>query len=141
MVLPFRAAAVFIIIITVVAAASHPLRASDQTKTKLKLTGYLVDMTCATDPKKDLSALRTQHTRKCLFMPVCRDNGYALLTDDNRVLQFDAKGNELAQELIDHHPKTQSWKVMVYGANRGKSSQSRKNQDDLIGVTPRLRHV
>jgi hypothetical protein len=77
MVLPFRAAAVFIIIITVViitvvAAASHPLRASDQTKTKLKLTGYLVDMTCATDPKK-IFPLFGRNTHGSVFL--CRSAG------------------------------------------------------------------
>jgi hypothetical protein len=56
------------------------------------LTGTLVDITCATDPKRNLTKLRSEHTRKCLLMPICAESDYALLTDRDEVLRFDAKG-------------------------------------------------
>lgn len=79
----------------------------------------LVDITCATDPKKNPATLRTQHTRKCLLMPVCADSGYGLLTNEDKVLRFDAKGNELAHKLIEKHPEIDSWKISVKGGVEG----------------------
>ena len=85
-----------------------------QTK-KQVFTGTLVDMTCATDPKRNLSKLRSEHSRKCLLMPVCAASGYALLMDDDKVLQFDTAGNELARELIHKNSRVQRWRVSVDG--------------------------
>jgi hypothetical protein len=82
---------------------------------KQVIVGTLVDVTCGTDPKRNFSKLRSEHSRKCLLMPVCAASGYALLTDDNQVLQFDAAGNTLARELIDKNSRTQKWRVAVDG--------------------------
>ncbi len=78
--------------------------------------GTLVDITCATFPKKDLAKLRLEHTRKCLLMPVCSEMGYALLTDHDEVLRFDAKGNNLARELIERHSGDHGWRISVHGS-------------------------
>jgi len=83
---------------------------------KQTFTGTLVDMTCASDPKRDLSKLRSEHSRKCLQMPVCAQSGYALLTDQAEVLPFDTQGNELARKLIQKNSRTKGWRVMVVGA-------------------------
>jgi hypothetical protein len=83
------------------------------------LVGTLVDVTCATDPKRDLNKLRSEHTRKCLLMPVCSESGYALLTDDDRVLKFDTEGNNLARKLILNHAQNQNWRISVAGAPDG----------------------
>jgi hypothetical protein len=81
--------------------------------------GTLVDITCATDPKRDLSKLRSEHSRKCLLMPVCIQSGYALLTDHDEVLRFDATGNEIARKLIQKGSRTKDWRVFVSGAIKG----------------------
>jgi hypothetical protein len=81
--------------------------------------GTLVDLTCATDPKKDLAKLRSEHTRKCLLMPVCSESGYALLTDDDQVLKFDREGNKLAGKLIAEHSRNQNWRITVAGVPDG----------------------
>ena len=77
---------------TLLALTSVSLHASDARKERQTLTGTLVDITCATDPKRNLTKLRSEHTRKCLLMPICAESGYALLTDRDEVLRFDAKG-------------------------------------------------
>jgi hypothetical protein len=84
-------------------------------KVKHVLTGTLVDINCATDTKKDLAKLRSEHTRKCLLMPICAESGYAILTDNDEVLRFDAKGNEQASKLIEKQTRNQKWRVSVDG--------------------------
>jgi hypothetical protein len=98
-------------------ALSIGLSASDSPP-RQTTRGTLVDLTCATDPKKDLARLRKEHTRRCLLMPVCAESGYALLTESNEVLRFDVKGNELARKLIEKHSHTQNWQVSVEGVVR-----------------------
>ena len=78
-------------------------------------TGTLVDVTCATDPKRNLDKLRSEHSRKCLLMPVCAESGYALLTDHDEVFQFDTNGNTIARRLIQKNPGNQNWRVSVEG--------------------------
>ena len=95
------------------------VRASAADTTKRTLTGTLVDITCATDPKTDLGKLRAHHTRKCLLMPICAASGYAVLTDDDEVLRFDTKGNHLAQQLIEKHARNQHWRVSIDGSIDG----------------------
>jgi hypothetical protein len=82
-------------------------------------TGTLVDITCATYPKRNLSKLRSEHSRKCLLMPVCAESGYALLTDQDEILRFDTAGNELAHKLIEKNSYNQHWRVSVDGALAG----------------------
>lgn len=79
------------------------------------MTGTLVDITCASDPKRNLTKLRLEHTRKCLLMPLCRESGYALLMDRDEVLRFDAKGNELARKLIEKTSRDRNWHVSIEG--------------------------
>lgn len=75
-----------------------PRAAASRTKEVRRVfVGALVDVTCATDPKKDLGKLRSEHTLKCLLMPICSESGYALLTDEDQVLRFDTRGNKLAR--------------------------------------------
>jgi hypothetical protein len=91
---------------------------------KNTVVGTLVDITCATDPKKDLGRLRTEHTRRCLLMPLCADSGYALLDDANQLLRFDAKGNELARKLIEKHDHVKSWRIKVEGITNNNGQVS-----------------
>jgi hypothetical protein len=101
------------------ALTSVGIQASDPRRSEERLTGTLVDITCATDPKKNLTKLRSQHTRKCLLMPACAESGYALLTDRDEVLRFDPMGNNLARKLIENHLRNQRWRVSIEGTARG----------------------
>jgi hypothetical protein len=93
--------------------------ASSNTVRNRAFTGTLVDITCVTNPKRNLGKLRSEHSRKCLLMPVCTESGYALLTDDDEVLRFDIAGNEIAHKLIDKNSRSQSWRVSVDGTLEG----------------------
>jgi len=84
-------------------------------KQRQVITGTLVDITCATDPKANFSKLRTEHSRRCLLMPVCAESGYALLTEQGQVLRFDTNGNALARRLIQKNSLNQHWRVSVDG--------------------------
>jgi hypothetical protein len=94
---------------------SLALQASGPSGLHKTLTGTLVDITCATDPKRDLAKLRSQHTRKCLLMPVCAESGYALLTDDDEILKFNASGNNLVRKLLAKRSRAEHWRVSVVG--------------------------
>jgi hypothetical protein len=85
------------------------------------LVGTLVDVTCATDPKQNIARLRSDHTRRCLLMPVCSESGYALLMDNNDVIRFDTGGNSLALKLIEGHSRNQNWRVSVEGSVEEKT--------------------
>src|SRR4051812_48674428 len=67
---------------------------------KVSLEGTLVDVACATERAGDLEALGIKHTKKCLQMPDCDKSGFAVLTADDKVIPFDAAGNDLARKLI-----------------------------------------
>ena len=88
-------------------------------KQRQTFSGTLVDITCATDPKRNFGKLRSEHSRKCLLMPVCAESGYALLTDQNEVFRFDTNGNALAQSLIQKNSANQNWRVSVEGRTEG----------------------
>jgi len=114
-----RVGVLFLSLLFVSASLTPSLYASSPDTTKRTLTGTLVDITCATDPKTDLGKLRAHHTRKCLLMPICAASGYAVLTDDDEVLRFDTKGNHLAQQLIEKHARNQHWRVSIDGSIDG----------------------
>src|SRR5207237_3221161 len=82
-------------------------------------SGHLIDVACATDRKNNLSQLGTDHTRKCLHMPACQNSGYALLTEQLRVLRFDQRGNELAKKVLEKEKWRSGAKIHVDGTLDG----------------------
>ena len=52
-------------------------------------------------------------------MPICKESGYALLTDRDEVLRFDARGNKLARELIEQRLNNHGWLVSIEGILEG----------------------
>lgn len=99
--------------IVLLALASQQTAAAADRQT---LAGTLVDVTCISRSTRDLGRLQSEHTRKCLLMPVCAQSGYALLTTHGEVFRFDSNGNELARKLIEKHSHERKWKVSVEGA-------------------------
>ncbi len=95
-------------------ALSTSLRASDQS-----WSGYIIDVACARDRKNNLSNLGPEHTHKCLEMPACQNSGYALLTDELKVLRFDARGNDLAKKLLEKDRWRAGAKIRVDGNCEG----------------------
>lgn len=61
------------------------------------VTGYLVDVACASEnashPEPGFAA---KHTKDCLQMPDCERSGYAILTEDNKIIRLDKQSSENA---------------------------------------------
>ena len=89
-----------------------------------KVHGYLVDAVCAKNHAKE-PGYAANHDKKCNLMAVCVKSGFSLITPDQKVLKFDAKGNEEALNLIQATDKDKDWKVAVTG----------KVDGDTIAVT------
>ena len=83
-----------------------------------KVQGYLVDLACAAEDgqRPDFGA---KHSRGCLQMPDCVKSGYGLLTDDKKVIKFDAASNEKAKQFIADLQKKKDIKVNVTGTVSG----------------------
>lgn len=62
--------------------------------------GYLIDLTCARERKKDETDLGEKHTKKCMQMPICDRSGFGLLTDQSELLVFDEEGNRKVRLLL-----------------------------------------
>ena len=84
----------------------------------VKLTGYVVDVVCATDHVKDKAEDATkfaaEHTKSCGLMEECVKSGYGIFSD-GKWYPFDAKGNELAKALIEKSKKSDHIKATVEG--------------------------
>jgi hypothetical protein len=82
------------------------------------IKGHLMDMMCAsmhaTEP-----GYTEKHDKKCLLMDGCIKSGYTLVTTDKKVLKLDAKGNQLALDLIKKTDRQADWAVAVNGSVSG----------------------
>jgi hypothetical protein len=85
-----------------------------------KVKGYLVDMSCGREEgaRPDFGV---KHSKECLQMPECVASGYGILTDDKKIIRFDADGNEKAKKFIADLTKTTDIKVAVTGSLTGDS--------------------
>ncbi|SRR5216683_1171566 len=85
---------------------------------KVKLTGVVVDVMCATDHVKDKAEDATkfaaEHTKSCGLMEECVKSGYGIFSD-GKWYQFDAKGNEFAKALFEKTKKSDNIKAIVEG--------------------------
>ena len=87
--------------------------------TKEKVSGYLVDVSCSAELAEKGAAAAAKHDKECLGMPDCVASGYAVLTADNKVIKFDAKGNDEAKKAIAASSKDKDFKVTVNGVVQG----------------------
>ena len=88
-------------------------------QTHARLVGYLVDVACATDPAQTSPGWARTHSRDCLLMPACLRSGYAVLTERNELVKFDAAGNKKAHSLLTKSSKPNNWLVRVSGIRSG----------------------
>jgi len=93
---------------------------------KVKLKGHMVDIACSNEQKDDPEYMRTKHSKKCFQMPACVKSGYAILTSDDKVIKFDANGNDLAQRLIASTRKENDFRIVVRGKLSGEELQVNK---------------
>jgi hypothetical protein len=86
-----------------------------------KVQGYLVDLACATSDEGKEPGFGAEHTKGCLQMPECAKSGYGVLTDDKKVIRFDAASNAKAKRFIADMKKTKNIKVNVTGTVNGEN--------------------
>jgi hypothetical protein len=84
-----------------------------------KIQGYLVDIACASEEGQRAN-FGAKHSKDCLQMPDCAKSGYGLLTDDKKVIKFDAASNEKAKQFIADLKKEKDIKVSVTGTVNGE---------------------
>jgi hypothetical protein len=101
-----------IAILLAVLISAFPAAAKGKKKT---LKGYLVDVSCATERTRELPTLGVVHTKECLQMPACVRSGYALLTTDQKIIRFDAAGNDQATKLIASADRKSDFRIRVRG--------------------------
>ena len=83
------------------------------------IKGYLVDVACASEEGQK-PGFGAKHTKDCLLMPECAQSGYAVLTDDKKVIKFDKAGNTKAKQFIAAMKKEKDIKVNVTGTMTGE---------------------
>jgi hypothetical protein len=83
-----------------------------------KVQGYLVDLACASEEGQK-AGFGAKHSKMCLQMPECVKSGYGVLTDDKKVIKFDAASNVKARQFISDLKKTKDIKVNVTGSVNG----------------------
>ena len=86
---------------------------------KQKVSGYLVDVMCSAELAEKGAGAAAKHDKECLGMADCVASGYAVLTAENKVIKFDAKGNEEAKKAIAASSKDKDFKVTVSGVVEG----------------------
>lgn len=85
-----------------------------------KIQGYLVDLACSSEEGQK-PGFGAKHSKECLQMPECVKSGYGVLTDDKKVIKFDAASNAKAKQFIADLKKTQDIKVNVTGTVNGQN--------------------
>ena len=83
-----------------------------------EMKGHLMDIACSSHHATE-AGYTEKHDKKCLLMAGCVKSGYSLVTADKKVLNVDAKGNELALDLINKTEHDKDWKVTVNGTVTG----------------------
>ena len=56
--------------------------------------GYLVDRECASE-LGSRAGFGPNHSKSCLQMPPCEKSGYAVLTEDKKIIKLDDKGKPM----------------------------------------------
>jgi hypothetical protein len=100
--------------IILIAAVALSAFAADTTTVK----GYLVDLSCAREDGQQ-PGFGAKHSKGCLQMPECEKSGYGVLTDDKKIIVFDAAGNAKAKKFIAGLKKDKDIKVNVTGTLKG----------------------
>lgn len=96
---------------------------SGQDKGKDTVRGYLVDIACTHQRSNELATIGPTHTKNCLTMPQCERSGYAVLTADQKIIRFDAAGNEKAKKLILLSKRQEDFRITVVGIIGGEQIQ------------------
>lgn len=96
-----------------IAFAGDSEKSNSKTQT---INGILVDVACArensTHPEPGFAA---KHSKDCLQMAECAQTGYAIVTEENKIIRLDKQSNETAKSLIASSDKKDNFKVTATG--------------------------
>jgi hypothetical protein len=101
-----------LILLLLTAVALSAVAAETQVK------GHLVDLACSREEGQK-PGFGAKHSKMCLQMPECEKSGYGVLTDDKKVIMFDAASNEKAKKFIADLTKDKDIRVNVTGTMSG----------------------
>ncbi|MCM3902620.1 MAG: hypothetical protein ND866_13015 [Pyrinomonadaceae bacterium] len=79
-------------------------------KKAAKITGYVVDLKCATG----LDVKDREHPVSCALMPACAEKGFAVVSKDN-LYKLDENGNKLALGILKETKTKKGLAVAVVG--------------------------
>lgn len=82
-------------------------------KTSAKITGYVVDLHCATG----IDVKDREHTVSCSLMPKCAESGYALVSRDN-LYKLDENGNKLVLAILKETKTKKGLAVSIVGTQK-----------------------
>lgn len=77
--------------------------------------GYLADNMCAASMKDNVAKAKG-HDKSCALSPSCADSGFALVTEDGKVIKLDADGSKKAHELFKNSKSTKGLAVTIEGS-------------------------
>lgn len=83
---------------------------SPDAKKAAKITGYVVDVKCATG----LDVKDREHPISCALMPNCAASGFAVVAKDN-LYKLDENGNKLALAIIKETKTKKGLAVSIVG--------------------------
>lgn len=102
-----------------------------------KWQGYLLDRQCADSVREDSDpkVFIKHHTKDCALMPNCRAKGYSVYvasTENDKWLDLDKKGNDIAVKLLKASKRRSAFYVEVTGTRQDKvlKTQSIKEIDE-----------
>jgi hypothetical protein len=85
----------------------------------IKVTGFLIDNSCADSAKGELGTRAKGHSVSCALMDNCEKSGYSVVTDDNKRYKLNEKGEGMAAELLKNTKSTKGVKVTLEGNSNG----------------------
>jgi hypothetical protein len=85
----------------------------------IKVTGFLIDNSCADSAKGELGTRAKGHSVSCALMDSCEKSGYSVVTDDNKRYRLNEKGEGMAAELLKNTKSTKGVKVALEGNSNG----------------------
>ena len=83
-------------------------------KTDETLEGYVVDVGCLRGyARRETLDRARQHRRDCLLMGHCIESGYALVSDDDRVIVLDSEATHRVLQIAHSSRRTKGLKLRV----------------------------
>ena len=101
---------------SITAATNEPASSTSET-----LEGYVIDVACVRKyPRAELAGRARAHTRKCVLMGHCIESGYALVSDDGRLMLLDDHATPLVVAAVQKSATQRGIRLSVERSSRGE---------------------